>query len=364
MKCRLLYIIGQLRPGGSERQLFYLLEQMGRERYRPEVVVWNYEEDVPYVAKIRALGVPLHAMPSPASRRAKLTSLSRLVRQIQPEVLHSYSSYTNLAVWLATLGTPTIAIGSLRGNLLQEEKETGLLLGRCNARWPRCQIFNNVAAASAACQTRRFFTPKQLFVVRNGLDLQRFRNVPAVRKPRPHIVGVGTLLQVKRWDRLLQAAYTLRQRGYDFLLQIVGDGPLRVSLVQKAHHLGLADCVEILGYRDDIPEILAQATFLAHTAESEGYPNAVMEAMACGRAVVAMDVGDMSSLVEDGKTGFVVADGDAMQLAHCLATLIADYDLCRRMGDAGRLKAEREFSLERLVSDTFAAYQAVGWQDA
>lgn len=364
MHCRLLYLVGQLRPGGSERQLFYLLEKMDRERYRPEVVVWNYEEDVPYVAKMRQLGIPLHAMPSPASRRVKLTMLRRLLRHMQPEVLHSYSSYTNLVIWLAALGTQTIAIGTVRGDFLQEEKATGRLLGKCNARWPRSQIFNNFAAAAAARHARRFFTPKHLFVVRNGIDLLRFCSVPLVPRPRVHIVGIGTLLPVKRWDRLLRVARTLRQRGYNFLVQIVGDGPLRASLLQEAHRLGITNCIEFLGYRDDIPDILARATFVSHTAESEGCPNVVMEAMACGRAVVAMDVGDMSSLVEDGTTGFVVAPGDEAQLAQCMATLIADHDLCRRMGEAGRLRAEHEFGLERLVSDTFATYQAVGWQDS
>lgn len=364
MKCRLLYLIGQLGPGGSERQLFYLLERMNRERYQPEVVVWNYVEDAPYISKMQALGVPIHAMPIPASRWAKLTMLRRLVRQLQPEVLHSYSYYTNLAVRLATLGTQTIAIGAVREDFLQAEKTTGLLLGKCNARWPRCQIFNNFAAATAARHTRRFFTPEHLFVVRNGLDLQRFRSVPFVPTQRAHIVGVGTLLPVKRWERLLRAARTLRQQGYNFLVQIVGDGPLHTSLLQEAHRLDITDCVEFLGYRDDIPDILGKATFVSHTAESEGCPNVVMEAMACGRAVVAMDVGDTSSLVEDGKTGFVVSRGDEAQFVQCMATLIADHDLCRRMGEAGRLKAEREFGLDRLVPETFAAYQTVGWKDA
>ena len=75
------------------------------------------------------------------------------------------------------------------------------------------------------------------------------------------------------------------------------------------------------------------------------------------------DAGDIRSLVEDGRTGFVVSRGDDARLAERLATLITDYDLCRRMGKAGRVKAEREFGLERLVSDTLAAYQVAGWQD-
>ena len=119
----------------------------------------------------------------------------------------------------------------------------------------------------------------------------------------------------------------------------------------------------IPGYSDDVPGELAAATFAVHLAAAEGCPNAVMEAMACGRAVVAMAAGDVPALVEDGKTGFVVPQDDEARLVHCLATLITDRQLCRRMGEAGRRKAEQAFGLERLVAETLAAYRVAGWRE-
>jgi glycosyltransferase involved in cell wall biosynthesis len=87
-----------------------------------------------------------------------------------------------------------------------------------------------------------------------------------------------------------------------------------------------------------------------------------MEAMACGRPVVATDVGDVPLLVQDGKTGFVVRRGDETMLVERLANLILKRDLCRQMGEAGRAKAESEFGLERLLGETLAAYLAAGWK--
>jgi glycosyltransferase involved in cell wall biosynthesis len=171
-------------------------------------------------------------------------------------------------------------------------------------------------------------------------------------------------LPIKRWDRLVSAAVALRRGGFDFLLRIAGEGSLRESLQRQAQDQGLADCVEFIGYVDDIPGLLSEATFLVHTSDSEGCPNAIMEAMACGRAVVATDVGDAPSLVQDGKTGFAVPCGDDTMLADRMATLITDRDLCRRMGEAGRAKAEREFGLHRLAAETLATYRAAGWKDA
>jgi glycosyltransferase involved in cell wall biosynthesis len=88
-----------------------------------------------------------------------------------------------------------------------------------------------------------------------------------------------------------------------------------------------------------------------------------MEAMACGRAVVATDAGDVPSLVEDGKTGFVVPRRDEATLLARMVTLITDYDLCQRMGEAGRAKAERQFGLDRFVSETLVAYRVMGWSE-
>src|SRR5437016_3743542 len=361
--CRFLYLIGQLTPGGSERQLVCLLEQLNRRQYRPHVVVWNYREHDPYVAKIHALGVPLHALPHPGSQVYKMLALRRLVRRLQPEIVHSYSSFMNVAAWWAARGTGSVPIGALRSDFLWAEQENGVLLGCLNMRWPRSQIFNNAPAAEMARQHRRFFVPKHLFIIRNGIDLQRFHATPLPLDGPVCLVGVGSLLPVKRLDRLVHAATLLRQQGLTFRVQIIGDGPLRQALQQEVQRLGLAEVVALPGYSDDVPGELAAATFTVHLAAAEGCPNAVMEAMACGRAVVAMAAGDVPALVEDGKTGFVVPQDDGARLGHCLATLLTDRQLCRHMGEAGRRKAEQAFGLERLVAETLAAYRVAGWRE-
>jgi len=169
---------------------------------------------------------------------------------------------------------------------------------------------------------------------------------------------------VKRWEWLLIAVHRLKERGISCLVQIAGDGPLRSDLQQRAEDLGLSGCVQFLGHIDDVPGLLANAAFVVHTADSEGCPNAVMEAMACGRAVIAADTGDISSLIEHGKTGFVVPRGDTAALVTCMERLISDPGLCQTMGAAARARAERAFDLDGLVRKTFEVYRASGWRDA
>jgi len=134
-------------------------------------------------------------------------------------------------------------------------------------------------------------------------------------------------------------------------------------LERQVKKLDITDRVTLRGYTVDIPALLSNASFLVHTSDAEGSPNSVMEAMACGRAVVAAGVGDVPSLVDDGNTGFVVHPEDDAMLVERMATLINDRELCNRMGGAGRAKAEREFGLDRVISGTLAVYRATGWKD-
>ena len=360
---RILYVVGQLSLGGSECQLYCLLERMDKSRFQTAVFVWDFRQDDPYVARFKALGVPLDGFPSEVSRANKMKIFRQIVQQWRPEVIHSYSFHTNFAAYWATLGGKAIAMGSVRSDFARAKKDCGPLLGSLSARWPRSQIFNSFTAAENARSTRSFFTPSQLFVIRNGLNLQYYQTTPLPGGRRVCVVGVGSLFPVKRWDRLLLAGLELKRRGYDSLIRIAGTGPLRNSLEQRAQDLGLGDRVKFVGQVEDIPKFFSDATFVVHTSDSEGCPNTVMEAMACGRAVIATDAGDVPHLVEDGKTGFVVPRGDDATLVERMMKLITDRNLCRSMGEAGRAKAEREFGLNRLVTDTLAAYRAAGWEE-
>jgi glycosyltransferase involved in cell wall biosynthesis len=363
MTARLLYVVGQLRAGGLERQLCYLLEAMDRRRYKPAVVVWNYQEIDAYVESIRSLEVPLYGLTDNLSKAVKLKQLRALVKQLKPEVIHSYSFYTNILTWLAALGTEAIPVGSVRSSFEGHKVSAGFWLGRMSAKRPRCQIFNNFAAARTARNCKSIFAPKQICVVHNGVDLRNFRNCEVPRVGSPCIVGVGTLEPVKRWDRLLSAACVLKKKGFDFTVRIVGEGSLRSALERQTATLGLIDRVEFVGHVQDVGVTLSSATFVVHTADTEGCPNVVLEAMACSRAVVATDAGDTALVIDDGKTGFVVKRGDDETLVQRLMNLIVDPALCTRMGAAGRLKVEREFTIAQLVANTFAAYHAAGWKN-
>jgi glycosyltransferase involved in cell wall biosynthesis len=358
---RLLYVVGQLGAGGLERQLVLLLSALDRERYRPAVAVWRFDGRDAFVPRLAELGVPVYPIePVNGSRPVRLLALRSLAIRLRAEVVHSYSFHTNVAAFVATLGTPAVACGSVRSDFSWEF--SGRPLVTLGARVPRVQVYNSQLAADTA--SRRVGVARPV-VVRNGVDLAHYaETAPVPEAGPPLLLGIGSLLPYKRWERLVDVAVELRRRGVDVDVAIAGEGPSRASLEELAHRGSVGDRVRLLGFTKDVRQALGASAFLVHTSDLEGCPNAVAEAMAAGRAVVTTDVGDASYLVQDGVTGFVVPRGDGATLVDRVARLVADRALCRRMGDAGRARAERELSPARLVRQTLDAYRLAGWRDA
>jgi len=362
MECRLFYLVGQLGLGGLERQLFYLIGSMDRRRYKPVVAVWSNSPDDHYARELQWLNVPVIRLGEKLTRLAKLRALCNLVTELRPEVIHSYTFYTNIAAWWVARGARAIPIGSVRNDFVLDRRAAGKVLGRLCGRWPSGQIFNSFNAEQEATHSTTIFKPCRIYVVTNGIDLDRFSARPLPEQG--YILAVGSLNKRKRWDRLLRAIGYLAKKGVKLNVCHAGAGPLREELEAIARNLEIERQFRFLGERNDIPDLLANAAFLVHTADNEGCPNVIMEAMACGRAVVATDAGDVRYLIEDGKTGFVVPKEDELALADRIATLLVDWELCRRMGGAGRTRSEQGFGLDRLRSQTFAAYRAEGWKDS
>jgi glycosyltransferase involved in cell wall biosynthesis len=358
-KCRLLYIVGQLGAGGLERQLGYLIQAMDRNRLHPRVAVWNYDEVAVNARRLKLLGVDLVAVPPIRSRLSRLLWLSRAAAVLGPDVVHSYSFYTNALV--QPVARNAISVGSIRADFTRDRESTGSILGRICAQWPRAQICNSAAAKNKIARSRTIFKPSRVFLVRNALDLDQFpyKEMPAAGTPL--IMGLGSLVSFKRWDRLIRVAHTLSRRGIRAQVVIVGDGPERSRLQSQIDHLGLNATVLLAGYREDVAETIGQATILVHSSDSEVCPNAVMEAMACGRAVVATDAGDTAELIRDGETGFVVPMSDENSLTERVVELVTNVPLARQMGMAGRDRAKTLFGCDRLVDETLGAYRSLGW---
>ena len=219
-----------------------------------------------------------------------------------------------------------------------------------------------VSRANARHIERAFGVPAaRLTVIPCGVDTERFRPAPGTRPEPPRILCVARLVKVKNHALLLRACALLKERGLRFRCVLVGDGAERGQLQARRAELRLEDVVEISGAASQagVLEHWRQATIGVLTSSSEGMPVALMEAAACGVPVVATAVGGVAELVENGRTGLVVPEGDADALAEALERLLRKPDTAREMGRAARRRAEELFSVQREVDALLALWDRV-----
>ena len=170
------------------------------------------------------------------------------------------------------------------------------------------------------------------------------------------VLGVGRLNPEKAFDRLIDAAAALRDRGVDAELLIAGDGVERDALKRRVDASSDPARVRLLGYRADVPRLLAAADAFCLSSLREGLPNVVLEAMAGGAAVVATDIAGLPRVVADGGNGLLVPPGDAAALADALARLATDAPFRGRLAAAGRRTVEERYSFAARMDRVAAVY--------
>jgi glycosyltransferase involved in cell wall biosynthesis len=184
------------------------------------------------------------------------------------------------------------------------------------------------------------------------------RNALGVAPDELLVLGVGALFERKGWDVLLDAFATLDpdlRRGS--ILRIAGDGPEREPLRARLEQLGLEKRAGLLGFRDDVADLLHASDVFALPSRREGLGVACLEAMAAGRAVVASRVGGLGQVVDDGETGLLTPPAEAAPLVAALSRLLRDPDLRRRLGDAAHARVLERHLPERLVDGYVAFYE-------
>ena len=140
---------------------------------------------------------------------------------------------------------------------------------------------------------------------------------------------------------------------------MVGDGPCLAEVRRRASEAGLDSRIVFAGFRDDTPDLMAAMDLLLLTSSQEGLPNAILEAMAAGRPVVATDVGGCRELVTEGATGHLVPRDDPDALAEKAIRVLTLPDRGRSLGEAGRRRVLAEFSVEVMAGRIRDLYLSV-----
>lgn len=176
-------------------------------------------------------------------------------------------------------------------------------------------------------------------VIPAAIDAGRFS--PGSAAKEFDLILVGRLVEVKRIDVFLEAVRVASQNRRTLTAVIVGDGPLRASLQERAVALGLADRVRFAGQQVSVEDWYRRSRVFVLTSDSEGLSLAMLEAMACGLPVVVSDVGDLGDMVEDGVTGKLVPRRDVAAFANAFVSVLSDERRWRVMSEAAQALVQR-----------------------
>jgi glycosyltransferase involved in cell wall biosynthesis len=351
---KVLILVDCLDNGGLERQMALLASRLPEEWRRH---VWAIE-DGPFAGYLRERGVAVSVHPR-ASRfdPRPAMSLTPFLHRWRPDVVHSWSWMAALAAGPAcrALGIPHVD-GMIQSGALEPDF-TGLK--RLGMRLATLVVANTQAGLDAwdipAHKGR---------VVHNGFDDSRLP-APAgdgyADPGRPlTVVMTGRMVPVKHYDVVIQAARALAARATGWRFVLIGQGPDRERLRGEARDLIEAGTVVFPEPGLEVLELVRDADvglLMTNPALAcEGLSNSIMEYMALGLPVVCGDGGGNRELVEDGITGFVIPPADPAPLVERLTYLRDHEEVRRAMGDAGRARISRDFSVDTMVRRMLDVY--------
>lgn len=260
---------------------------------------------------------------------------------------------------LAFLTRVPVIFSSVRGQNV-DKPNWQRWLDRRTARLAKAVIFNDREAVPMAIRHEGVH-PDQVVYIPNGVAItsarRPFAEVRRELNTPPEATVIATIARLhpsKGQQYLLRAFRLVRDRHPGAVLWLVGDGECRAALEREAAELGIAASVRFAGTRRDVRDVLDAIDLFALPSLWEGMPNALMEAMAAGRPVVASDTDAIGELVIDGKTGWMVRPGDADGLARCMIEILANPVRAAEIGQAGLQHVRQHFSLESMA-DAYAA---------
>lgn len=350
------HVVHRLDYGGLENGLVNLVNGLPTQHFRHAVICMTAASD--FRRRIRRPDVEVHELhKKPGKDPGTYLRLWRLLRRLRPAMVHTRNTGVIDCQIVAFLAGVPVRIHGYHGwdvdDLAGDDLRRNFLRRACD---PFVHCYVAVSRQIGAWMSGSLgIRPERIRQIHNGVDTTRFRPADPAGTANFVIGTVGRLQPVKNQALLIAACGHLSRTRPDlgdrFELRIVGDGPERDRLSAALAATGLAGRATITGWQDDVPGMLHGLSVFVLPSLNEGISNTVLEAMATGLPVIATAVGGNAELVQDEETGFLIPGGDAAALAERLARYLDSPALVSRHGSAGRLRAEREFSIARMVDD-------------
>ncbi len=373
---KIVHLITRLELGGAQQNTLYCVEQHDRMRFA--VGLWAGEGGI-LDARARSMEeadvriVPWLVHPiDPARDAIAVTRLASLLRDV--DLVHTHSSKAGILGRAAArlAGVPGI-VHTVHGWSFNDVQPAVTRRFYVEAERAAARVTDRIVCVARFDRERGLGAgighPSQYRIVRSGID-PRLYVAPEGTRERvrralgagPQDVVVGSIANFKPQKGPLdfvEAARRARLRDPRLRFFIAGDGDLRPAAERAIADAGLGDAVHLLGWRDDVPELLAAMDIFLLTSLFEGLPRVVLQAMAASVPVVATDTGGVAEVVLDGKTGRLVPPGDPAAAAEAIVALAEHTDTRRRFAASARALLGAEFDSGRMVRDLEDLYDDV-----
>ena len=359
---RVLHIISSSGMYGAEAVILNLSRNLRERGHQSLLCVFSNSKNpnLQLHQYAQAEGIPSHVIPcSGQVDRSAVTAIRQLTTETGADLIHSHNFKADVYAWLALRNGAIPLVATC--HTWYDTDRIVTLYGKIDRFILR--RFARVVAVSEDVRQRLLQSgvhPDAIRYVRNGIDLRPFANAsPSLAKsPGAPLVGfIGRLAWEKGADVFLRAAASVSSQSPDTRFVLVGEGPDRAALERSIADLGLDGRVTMLGRREDMPSVYASLDAMVSASRQEGLPIAILEGMASGLPLVATTVGEVPTVVVDGRTGILVPPEDPARLADAMIQLLRDPARRTQMGAAGRQLIRDKFSADTMTSAYLEVYE-------
>jgi glycosyltransferase involved in cell wall biosynthesis len=355
---RIAYVIKEMAVGGSQTHLLQVLRFIDRERFAP--IFFCLSGEGALLERVRALDVPLVSPPPGGAFKgmalvSRVASLASQLRAQRPDIVHNYLLRANLVGSIAArLARVPIVLCSKRG--CHERRGYELVAAKVG-NFLADRVTANATAVRDFVHDNEGCPLSKMVVIPSGIDTTRFQPLPTadfkakIGVPSDCIVvGAVTRQRLRKGvEELIRAIALLRRDRPQVHGVIAGEVDADDDVGPLLDSLGLRGHLTLLGRRSDMPEVLSAFDVFVLSSHDEGMSNALLEAMAMEKAVVATDVGGTGEVVRHGSTGLLVPPRDPEPLARAIGEVLDDPERAREMGRRGRQVVVEHFSAAAMV---------------